>query len=249
MPIYTLCSTNKDHYNEIIVSIPFYNSEKVVDLTVLSLCTLWNVELLNENDFMDLVVGIRFYHVNMSRMSKLDMDGLIEYLTYRMELAGVEGVKVEVNSTNRLEFKSSEKLEMVKMSYNLRMATGFYYLNDKNNMPIVGEKIGNEWIIGVEAVPFCSSTPILYLLSNTGGNCYRMNLDADGLQTGTISMIINNSFNSGLPAIHQQADITTRVYSSDLSFMRMVLCDCNLRPIKLFCPMFITLSISEVAEA
>jgi hypothetical protein len=184
----------------------------------------------------------------MSRISKLDMDGLIEYLSYRMELAGVEGVKVEINSTNRLEFKSSEKLEMVKMSYNLRIATGFYYLNDKNNMPIIADKIGEEWIISVEAVPFCASTPILYLLSNTGGNCYRMNLDNEGLQTGTISMIINNSFNAGFPAINQQADITTRVYSSDLTFMRMVLCDANLHPLHLFCPMFITMSISEVAE-
>jgi hypothetical protein len=61
-------------------------------------------------------------------------------------------------------------------------------------------------------------------------------------------MIINNSFNSGLPAIFQQADISTRVYSSDLTFMRIPLCDCNLHTIKLKNPLFVTFSINEIPE-
>jgi hypothetical protein len=129
------------------------------------------------------------------------------------------------------------------------MATGFYYLNSKNNFPIMAEKVDeNSYVLKSKACPFPSLTPVLYLLSNTGENCYRMNMDEETLQTGTICMIINNAFVPGMPAVFQQADITTRVYSSDLTFMRITLCDSNLHLVKLLNPFFVTISINEIVE-
>jgi hypothetical protein len=136
------------------------------------------------------------------------------------------------------------------MSYNFKMATGFYYLNDKNNFPIGATMMGeNRWQIEPKAAPFTTSSPVLYLLSNVGSNCYRMNTTDDTMQTGTVSMIINNSFTAGMPAIAQQADITTRCYSSDLTMIRMSLCDCNLRALKLLNPLYVTISVNDVSEA
>jgi hypothetical protein len=250
MPIYTLCSTDCDHYNEIIVTIPYYNCEKSVDLTVLSFCTLFNVELLNDNDFMDIIINDgQLFHINCFGMGKLDAEGVAEYLINLMKIAGLENFVIELSQLNTLRFIYNQPFTIVNMSYNLKIVTGFYYLNEVDNFPVIAEKNNdNEYIINVKAAPFCNSTPVLYLLSNTGGNCYRMNLDKNNLETGTISMIINNSFNAGMPALYQKADITTRVYNSDLTFMRMVLTDCNLKPIKLLNPMFVTLQVTDVAD-
>jgi hypothetical protein len=248
MPIYTLCSTDPEHYNEIIVSIPFYNSEKVVELTVLSLCSLYNIELLNEDDYIQIAIGGLLYTIKAVALT--DLKPIDTVLSAIFEKNGLPNMKAVLSSKNTLEFKYNQDFTIYNMSYNFRIATGFYYLNDKNNFPIQAEQISqNEYVIRVKASPFTSSTPILYLLANTGGNCYRMNLDADNLQTGTISMTISNSFISGMPAIFQQADITSRIYSSDLTFMRMILCDSNLKPVKLLNPMFITLSVNNVSEA
>jgi hypothetical protein len=250
MPVFTLCSTDCDRYNEIIVTIPYYNSEKVVDLTVLSFCTLFNVELLNDNDFMDIIINDdQFFHIRCIGMARLDAEGVAEYLINLMKMAGLENLVVELSQLNTLRFVFSQPFTIINMSYNLKMVTGLYYMNDKNNFPIIAEmEEEDKYVINVKAAPFCNSTPVLYLLGNTGGNCFRTNLDGPNLQTGTISMIINNSFNSGMPAIYQQADITTRVYNSDLTFMRLILCDANLKPIKLLNPMFVTLQITDVQD-
>jgi hypothetical protein len=252
MPIYTLCSTDVDNYGEILVSIPFYNSERVCEVTVLSCCTIFNIELLNDGDFIDMIVAGQFYHLKAIPTCQLSLEGVCGYLNTIFEDIGLPNLNAELLGTNTIQFIYNQEFTIVNMSYNFKMATGFYYMNDregKNKFPITAVNTKeNEYRIDVKASPFTASTPVLYLLSNTGGNCYRMNLDETTLQTGTISMIINNSFNPGLPAIAQQADITTRVYSSDLTFMRINLCDCNLHTIKLLNPLFVTLSINEIAE-
>jgi hypothetical protein len=232
------------------VTIPYYNSEKSVDVTVLSFCTLFNVELLNDSDFMDIVIdGGQLFHIKCVGMARLDMDGVADYLNNRMEAAGLNDLKVFLSGLNTLHFAFSQPFAIVNMSYNLRMVTGFYYMNDVNNFPVVAEMIAeDEYVINVKASPFCNSTPVLYLLSNTGGDVYRMSLDKNNLQNGTISMIIHNSFSPGMPAVYQQADITTRIYNSDLTFMRFTLCDSNLKPIRLLNPYFITLQITDVAD-
>jgi hypothetical protein len=248
MPIYTLCSTDCNGYNEIIATVPFYNSERMVDVTVLSFCTLWNVEILGADDFMDISVGGLVHRVMAYPVCNIQV-GLEQYLDSRLDASGLPNMKTQLTGLNTLDFVYSQEFTILNMTYNFKLVTGFYYLNGKNNFPIVAKQIAeNEFRIQAKASPFTTSTPVLYILSNTGGNCYRMNLDQDTLQTGTICMIINNAFMAGGPAIHQQADITTRVYSSDLTFMRFTLCDCNLRPLRILNPIFITMSINEVSE-
>jgi hypothetical protein len=252
MPIYTLCSTDPDNYGELTVSIPFYNSERVCEVTVLSCCTVFNVELLSEGDFIDILVAGQVHKLTAVATCQLSLEGICSYLNTRFEEMGLPNMKANLLSTNTIQFEYHQEFTILNMSYNFQIATGFYYINDnagKNNFPITATKFDeNEYVINVKACPFVASTPVLYLLSNTGGNCYRMNLEQDTLQTGTICMIINNSFNPGLPAISQQADITTRVYSSDLTFMRISLCDCNLHTIRLLNPIFVALSINEIPE-
>jgi hypothetical protein len=249
MTIYTLSSTDPDSYNEIIVSIPFYNIDRVVELTVLSLCSLFNVELLNEEDYIDIAVGGISHRIMADAICKFDLDGVSIYLDTLFERFGLTNMKAELMTNNTLNFVYSQPFKIVGMSYNFRMITGFYYITDNNNFPIEAVEVKeNEFRIGVKAAPFCASTPVMYLVSNNGGNCYRMGLNSETVQTGMISMIINNSFSSGLPMIYQQADISSKVYNSDLTFMRLTLCDCNMRPLKLLNPMFITLSITEIPD-
>jgi hypothetical protein len=200
---------------------------------------------------MDIVIdGGQLFHIKCVGMARLDMEGVCDYLNNRMEAAGLNDLKAFLSGLNTLYFVYNQPFTIVNMSYNLRMATGFYYMNDVNNFPVIAEmNAEDEYIINVKAAPFCNSTPVLYLLSNTGGDVYRMNLDKNNLQNGTISMIIHNSFSTGMPAVYQQAGITTRIYNSDLTFMRFTLCDCNLKPIKLLNPYFITLQVTDVSDS
>jgi hypothetical protein len=248
MPIYTVCSIDPEHYNELFVSLPFSNSQKVVSITVMSMCTLFNVELLNPSDYIIVESEGTKYKLTGHSRTRLSLDELPSYLEFLFENASAVGFKVDLMQNNKLRFMHDMPFKILEMTYNFRIATGFYY---SQALPI--ESVYNveegTFEIMPKAVALVSSTPVLYVLSNTGGQCYRMNMNDHNVQNGTIGMIVYNSFVAGMPAIAQQGDIVSQCLSSDLTSIRIVLVDANFVPIKLFNPLYCTINITEVADS
>jgi hypothetical protein len=137
---------------------------------------------------------------------------------------------------------------IIDMSYNFKLATGFYY---SNPFPITSTINVDEksYDLSPQAVAFTASTPVLFLLSNTGGQCYRMSITEPNVQNGVIGMIIHNSFLPGMPCIFQQGDIVSQCLSSDLSFIRLTLVDSNFVAVKLLNPLFCTVSVQDIADS
>jgi hypothetical protein len=248
MPIYTVCSTDPDHYNEIIVNLPYANSQKIVEISILSICTPFNFELINPSDYITILIGGMQYTIYGTSASRLTLENLPVYLTALFNKAGLSSFKVEIGLNNILVFSSTGAFTIVDMSYNFKLATGFYY---SKAFPISATINQDEksYELSPRAVAFTASTPVLYLLSNTGGQCYRMNLSEQNVQNGVIGMIIHNSFLPGMPCIFQQGDIVSQCLSSDLSFIRLTLVDSNFVAIKLLNPLFCTLSVQDIADS
>ena len=53
MVIYTLSSTDPEHYNRVQAKLPIEYTEKFVNITVTSLTSNCNIEVMNENDYIE----------------------------------------------------------------------------------------------------------------------------------------------------------------------------------------------------
>jgi hypothetical protein len=215
------------------------------------------VELINDNDYILIRIGSEEdgteYKIKGSSCVRLSLDTMADRLTEWLHASSLEGFKATLGENNILKFICEDPLEeftILDMSYNFRIATGFYYpkaLPAKAEL-YEGDEAGYYWV-SPKAVPFMSSTPVLYLMSNMGGQCFRMNVDEINMKNGVVGMIIHNSFSPGMPCIFQQGDIVSQCLSSDLTYIRLILVDSNFVPVRLLNPMFCTLSVSEVGDS
>ena len=93
------------------------------------------------------------------------------------------------------------------------------------------------------------STPILYLLTSIGTSVFFNEINnQDKMQSGTIAMVLNNSYSSSFPIVAQQAEIITRAplnYTSNVYFW---LVDANMREVKLLNPLYITIRVDPEYE-
>jgi hypothetical protein len=246
-----VCSTDPKDYGEIIINLAYSNDSKIVELTILSLCTLMNFKLFSDDDYMIIMVEDETYVINAHDSCKISLEMMPTILDMWFKYVGLEDIIISLNECNQLQFICNKPFKITDMSYNFKLALGFYYIDEHTsyNFPIISDLIEeNKYDITSLAVPLTSSTPVLYLLSNLGGKCYRMNLNDGLIQGGTVGMIINNAYTLGSPMIAQQADITTKCYSSDLTFVRLTLVDSNFRKIILLNPLYCTISINEIAD-
>ena len=105
-----------------------------------------------------------------------------------------------------------------------------------STFPIVSE----ECFIHMKSVGFYQSTPILYLISNVGAQCYQ-NRDRTYFDQ-KIVMRIYNSFSPNLPIVCNNAEFSTLVQSNSLSNVWFKLVDANFIEIRLLSPMYFTAS-------
>jgi hypothetical protein len=190
------------------------------------------------------------YVVQCSGVGKLSLELIPDFLTAWFAAVGLNFI-ISINDKNFLQFVYTLPFKIIYMTYNLKICCGFYYIREgsKYDFPLVSDVKGDINQVMSRAVPFASSTPVLYILANIGNSCYRMGLDGGNIQGGSVGMIINNSYYAGSPLVAQQADIVCRCVSSDLTFIRLALVDSNFRKIKLLNPLFATMSINEVGDA
>jgi hypothetical protein len=185
------------------------------------------------------------------KIARLALDTLPEYLTQFFHESGITEFKFAIEMNNLLTFILPEddiQFKIVDMSYNFKIATGFYYPGALPISSHLNERTGFHEITA-RAVAFTASTPVLFLLSNTGGRCFHMSVDDHNVQNGVIGMVINNNFITGLPAIFQQGDIVSQCLSSDLTYIRLSLVDSNFHTVKLLNPLYCTLQVQEIGDS
>ncbi|KAI5490048.1 hypothetical protein TVAGG3_0991400 [Trichomonas vaginalis G3] len=126
------------------------------------------------------------------------------------------------------------------MSYNAKLISGFY----NQTFPIEAEWNNGYYIVKGLSVPLTLSTPILYIVSNLGSKCYS-NVDRNYYDQ-KILMRINNTFSAGLPIVHSNAEFSALVNSNTLANINLTLVDANFVPVKLLCPMYISMTAESI---
>ena len=137
MSLYNFSSTDSNHYNRICVSLPNHFLSSYVNLCVSTFTSNCNIEVMNKEDFIEFKINNNSYKVYMDQYSKLDSASLAPII---QDLIKKTTDKISVSMTNidTISFICADPFEITAMSYNMKLITGFYTLDDKK-FPITSE--------------------------------------------------------------------------------------------------------------
>ena len=228
---YTIMSTDENDYGTIKTCLEAPPSP-YTRLSLTGLTTLCSMVLLGTDDYIE-IDGTQ-YNIEEEH-SDLNSISLTELLT---GLLSDISIKVEIDNCNRLIFKKNyiEDFEITGASYNMKQICGMY----STEFPL--ESI--EGYVYIKSVGFYQSTPILYLISNVGAQCY-LNRDRTYYDQ-KIVMRIYNSFSPNLPIVCNNAEFSTVVSSNSLGNVYFKLVDANFVPIKLLSPIYLAASAERI---
>ena len=125
MPLYTLSSTDSNHYNRIRVSLPMEMSSKFINICVNSLTANANFKVLNDNDYIEFNINNTSHKLKLKNYSKLTSASL-PYLFQELLNEQSIPITVSMSDIDTIIFSSSEPFKIVSMSYNAKLITGFY---------------------------------------------------------------------------------------------------------------------------
>ena len=136
-PLYTLSSTDANHYNRIRVSLPMEMSAKFINICVSSLTANANFRVLNDNDFITFNINNIVHKLKLKDYSKLTSASL-PYVF--QELLNEQSIPITVSMTDidTIIFSCSEPFQIIDMSYNAKLITGFYSTKT-NEFPLVSQ--------------------------------------------------------------------------------------------------------------
>ena len=129
-PLYTLSSTNPEHYNRIRVSLPMEMSSKFINICVNSLTANANFRVLNDNDFITFNIKNTVHKLKMKSYSKLTSASL-PYIFQELLNEQSIPITVQMSDIDTIIFSSSEPFQITEMSYNARLITGFIQSKQK----------------------------------------------------------------------------------------------------------------------
>ena len=125
MPLYTLSSTNPEHYSRIRVSLPMEMSAKFINICVNSLTANANFRVLNDDDYIEFNINNIQYKLKLKSYSKLTSASLPFIFQELLNEQSIP-ITVQMSDIDTIIFSSSEPFKIVSMSYNARLITGFY---------------------------------------------------------------------------------------------------------------------------
>ena len=100
------------------------------------------------------------------------------------------------------------------------------------------------------SVGYLLSTPILYLIGVVGAPVFSNQMDnSNRMNSGSILMILNNSFSSSFPIVQNQADIIVKTFLNYASDFSVFLVDANFHEVDLLNPFYIVLNIEPEQDA
>ena len=127
MVIYTLSSTDPQHYNRIQVKLPIEFSSKFVNICVTSLTSNCNIEVMNADDYITFMINDNVYKVMMTPYSKLTTASLPYILQDMLNISDCP-ITASVSNLDTLILTCESKFSITDMSYNMKLITGFYSL-------------------------------------------------------------------------------------------------------------------------
>ena len=137
MSLYNFSSTDSKHYNRICVSLPNHFLSSYVNICVSTFTSNCNIEVMNEEDFIEFKVNNEIYKVNMEQYSKLDSASLAPIIEDMIKKK-TDKITVSMTNIDTISFICKDSFEITGMSYNMKLITGFYTLND-SQFPIKSE--------------------------------------------------------------------------------------------------------------
>ena len=189
MVIYTLSSTDPEHYNRVQAKLPIEYTEKFVNITVTSLTSNCNIEVMNENDYIEFLIDDQLTKVFMKPYSKLTTASLPYVLQDIFTAADIK-ITATISDLDTLILTSDNKFYITDMSYNMKLITGFYSLK-QNSYPIASQQYTEEYIIEpvIKAVTAFTaqdlnikqvdSRPIEYTVTPPDGYGYNIQLSTE----------------------------------------------------------------------
>lgn len=137
MSLYNFSSTDSKHYNRICVSLPNHFLSSYVNICVSTFTSNCNIEVMNSDDFIEFKVNNEIYKVNMEQYSKLDSASLAPIIEDMIKKK-TDKITVSMTNIDTISFICKDSFEITAMSYNMKLITGFYTLND-SQFPIKSE--------------------------------------------------------------------------------------------------------------
>ena len=151
MVIYTLSSTDSNHYNRIQVKLPVEFSSRYVNVCVTSLTSNCNIEVMNADDYITFDIDGKEYKVMMTPYSKLTTASL-PYILQDLLNASECPITASISNLDTLvftcenEFSITDKFSITDMSYNMKLITGFYSMKS-SEYPIESVAYSEEYSV------------------------------------------------------------------------------------------------------
>ena len=243
--IYTINSTDKEHYNRIFASLDIPNTEYAV-FQVTELTTKCSILVLTTSDYFTINNKQYFFQTDYS---DLNNESFVEIVD---DMIANDGYYCELDTAYRVHFFAVNEFQLGEMSYNCKILFGLHDIEtplvSKYNENIQTEQ---KQEIVIPSVGFTLSTPILYLLSNVGAKTFKNKvIDKNKGYTSTLrtAMRINNSFSANYPIVSGNSDFQTIIKSNDLSNIQFILVDANLRELTLLSPLYLTIHVLPIPD-
>ena len=128
MVIYTLSSTDPNHYNRIQVKLPVEFASRFVNVCVSSLTSNCNIEVMNEDDYITFLIEDETFKVMMTPYSKLTTASLPYILQDIFNQTPDLNVTASTSNLDTLILTCEKQFSIIDMSYNMKLITGCYSL-------------------------------------------------------------------------------------------------------------------------
>ena len=158
MSFYNFSSTDPEHYNRIRVVAPNQMITPYVHVCVTTFTCNCNIEVMNENDYIEFSYKGENVKVNMEPYSKLAASSLpyiFQECFDKVELPETSAwqqykdkhnrspIEVSMTGLDTIRFICDDEFSITGMSYNMKLITGFYCM-PQEKYPITCEKYTTE---------------------------------------------------------------------------------------------------------
>ena len=135
MSTYNFSSVDPAHYNRIRATIPNHLAIRTVNICVSTLTTNCNIEVMNEQDYIEFTLDEKKHKVFMERRSKITSAELPQILQNILNNNDLSDITVRLTDIDTIEFFCDEStidrhFTITDMSYNMKLLCGFYCLDD-----------------------------------------------------------------------------------------------------------------------
>ena len=238
--IYSLSSSNPEHYETIEVNINIPWKCEQVKYYVSNINTVSNFLLTTEEDFLLLLMEGEEYRITFINITDYE-SSLIKDLKQLFNCyEKTRTAVIEKIEHGNLKFTLDKDFQLLDASHRVKLLLGLYH----TVLPVSS----------LDKVYVCSSPPItnyankLYLVSLQG---QAIHATKEGLEyTPSIACSIDTFIKPGLPLIKDfdLNPIKTIIQAADLSRSSMTLVDFQFEPVVLLSPLFVTLKIIPVKK-